>query len=130
MHSKVQKWGNSLALRIPKAFALEVGLREDADVEVSIRQGILVVAPLKAPTYNLNDLLAKVNRRNLHGEVDLGPASGREAWSVMAYVPERGHFIWLTFTPQAGHEQAGRRPALVLSPPPTTAKSAFSLPAP
>lgn len=34
----------------------------------------------------------------------------------MAYVPERGHLIWLTFTPQAGHEQAGRRPALVLSP--------------
>ena len=80
MHSKVQKWGNSLALRIPKAFALEVGLREDADVEVSIRQGNLVVAPLKTPTYNLNDLLAKVTRRNLHGEVDLGPAAGREAW--------------------------------------------------
>ena len=80
MHSKVQKWGNSLALRIPKAFALEVGLREDAEVEVSIRQGNLVVAPLKTSTYNLNDLLAKVTRRNLHGEVDLGPAAGREAW--------------------------------------------------
>jgi mRNA interferase MazF len=34
----------------------------------------------------------------------------------MAYVPQRGEIIWLTFTPQAGHEQAGRRPALVLSP--------------
>jgi mRNA interferase MazF len=34
----------------------------------------------------------------------------------MAYIPERGEIIWLTFTPQAGHEQAGRRPALVLSP--------------
>lgn len=34
----------------------------------------------------------------------------------MGYVPDRGHLIWLTFTPQAGHEQAGRRPALVLSP--------------
>jgi mRNA interferase MazF len=34
----------------------------------------------------------------------------------MAYVPERGEIIWLTFTPQVGHEQAGRRPALVLSP--------------
>jgi mRNA interferase MazF len=32
------------------------------------------------------------------------------------YVPARGDAIWLTFTPQAGHEQAGRRPALVLSP--------------
>ena len=35
---------------------------------------------------------------------------------VTAYVPERGDLIWLSFSPQAGHEQAGRRPALVLSP--------------
>jgi mRNA interferase MazF len=34
----------------------------------------------------------------------------------MAYVPDRGEVVWLTFTPQAGHEQAGRRPAVVLSP--------------
>ncbi|KAF0107531.1 MAG: mRNA interferase [Anaerolineaceae bacterium] len=34
----------------------------------------------------------------------------------MAYVPERGDLVWLTFNPQAGHEQAGRRPAVVLSP--------------
>ncbi len=34
----------------------------------------------------------------------------------LQYVPERGDIVWLTFTPQAGHEQAGRRPALVLSP--------------
>jgi mRNA interferase MazF len=33
-----------------------------------------------------------------------------------AYVPERGHLVWISFDPQAGHEQAGRRPALVLSP--------------
>ena len=34
----------------------------------------------------------------------------------MAYVPERGEIVWLDFTPQTGHEQAGRRPALVISP--------------
>lgn len=34
----------------------------------------------------------------------------------MAYVPNQGDLIWLTFNPQAGHEQAGRRPALVMSP--------------
>jgi len=34
----------------------------------------------------------------------------------MAYVPEQGHAIWFTFDPQAGHEQAGRRPAIVLTP--------------
>ncbi|HEY3313155.1 MAG TPA: endoribonuclease MazF [Anaerolineales bacterium] len=34
----------------------------------------------------------------------------------MAFIPESGDIVWITFTPQAGHEQAGRRPALVLSP--------------
>lgn len=34
----------------------------------------------------------------------------------MAYVPGRGDVVWLTFDPQAGHEQAGRRPAVVVSP--------------
>ena len=80
MHSRVQKWGNSLALRIPRAFALEVGLHEDAEVEVSVRRGSLVVAPVKAPGYELTDLLGKVTRRNVHAEADFGPAAGREAW--------------------------------------------------
>jgi mRNA interferase MazF len=35
---------------------------------------------------------------------------------IMAYIPNRGDAVWITFNPQAGHEQAGRRPALVLSP--------------
>jgi len=43
------------------------------------------------------------------------------------YVPEPGDFIWLTFDPQAGHEQAGRRPALVLSPAIYNAKSGLAL---
>jgi mRNA interferase MazF len=34
----------------------------------------------------------------------------------MAYIPERGDAVWITLNPQAGHEQAGRRPALILSP--------------
>ncbi len=35
---------------------------------------------------------------------------------TMTYIPNRGDIIWITFNPQAGHEQSGRRPALVLSP--------------
>ena len=34
----------------------------------------------------------------------------------MAYIPDSGDIVWITFNPQAGHEQAGHRPALVLSP--------------
>ena len=35
---------------------------------------------------------------------------------MTAYIPDRGDIVWVTFNPQAGHEQAGRRPALILSP--------------
>ncbi len=44
-----------------------------------------------------------------------------------AFVPDRGDFVWLDFEPQAGHEQAGRRPALVLSPKSYNAASGFAL---
>lgn len=44
-----------------------------------------------------------------------------------AYVPDRGDLVWLDFTPQAGHEQAGRRPALVLSPTAYNKKSGWML---
>lgn len=43
------------------------------------------------------------------------------------YAPERGDIVWLTFDPQAGHEQAGRRPALVLSPRTYNAKTSLAL---
>lgn len=43
------------------------------------------------------------------------------------YAPERGDIVWLTFDPQAGHEQAGRRPALVLSPKAYNAKTSLAL---
>jgi len=46
---------------------------------------------------------------------------------VTEYIPDRGDAIWLVFDPQAGHEQAGRRPALVLSPAAYNAKSSLCL---
>lgn len=46
---------------------------------------------------------------------------------MAAFVPDAGDLIWLTFDPQAGHEQAGRRPALVLSPKPYNRKSGLAL---
>ncbi len=47
-----------------------------------------------------------------------------------AYVPRRGDVVWLTFTPQAGHEQAGRRPAVVVSPLSYNAKVGLALTCP
>jgi antitoxin MazE len=80
MKTRVQKWGNSLALRIPKAFAAEAGLREGAPVELSVEDGVLVVRPLPPGPRTLDDLLRGVTDQNRHGEWDTGPAVGGEVW--------------------------------------------------
>ncbi len=80
MKTRVQKWGNSLALRIPKSFAIEVGLEKETSVEVSLADGKLIITPVTKPKLNLKQLLAKVTRKNLHREVDTGRATGNEAW--------------------------------------------------
>jgi antitoxin MazE len=80
MKTRVQKWGNSLALRIPKSFATEVGLQTDSSVEVSLVKGKLVIAPIVKRKLTLRALLAQVTDNNLHREVDTGSAVGSEAW--------------------------------------------------
>jgi antitoxin MazE len=80
MKTRVQKWGNSLALRIPKSFAAEVGIREDASVELSLVEGALVVRPVLPQALTLAELLRGVTDENLHDEWDTGPAVGKETW--------------------------------------------------
>jgi len=58
MRVRVQKWGNSLAIRIPKPFAAEAGVSQGGEVELAVSRGRLVVAPLVAPRYRLRELLA------------------------------------------------------------------------
>ena len=57
MKTRIQKWGNSLALRIPKSFAEEAGLRPDAAVELSLVEGRLVVQPIAPQPLTLDQLL-------------------------------------------------------------------------
>ncbi len=80
MQTKVQMWGNSLALRIPKSFAIEIGLENDLAVDLSLIEGTLVISPLVAAPYTLDGLLAGVTPENMHGEIDSGPAIGKEVW--------------------------------------------------
>ena len=80
MRVRVQKWGNSLALRIPKSFAAETALDPGSEVDLSLEGGRLVVTPVVAPGYELSDLLAQVTPENLHSEVDFGPSVGGEVW--------------------------------------------------
>jgi antitoxin MazE len=80
MKVQIQKWGNSLALRIPKSFAIESKIEQGSTVEVSLESGKIIVFPVVEPEISLDDLLAKVTPENLHGEIDTGTSVGREAW--------------------------------------------------
>lgn len=80
MQTKVQKWGNSLGLRIPRSFAAEAQVEEGATVDLSVENGNLLVRRLRPRKYALSGLLKKVTPRNLHGEVPTGKRVGREAW--------------------------------------------------
>lgn len=80
MRIRIQKWGNSLALRIPKVFAAEARLEQDKFVEVSLVEGKLIIAPAVEPAVTLDQLLAGVTEQNLHREIDFGPAIGNEVW--------------------------------------------------
>ena len=80
MNSHVQRWGNSLAIRIPKVFADETGLSLNDEVEITVQDGRIVLTPLKAKMYLLDELLAGITPENHHDEWDMGPAVGNEAW--------------------------------------------------
>jgi antitoxin MazE len=80
MRSQIRKWGNSLAVRIPRSVAADLGVVQDSSVELSVEDGCLLVRPSTASPYALETLLAAVTAENLHAEVDLGTAIGKEAW--------------------------------------------------
>jgi antitoxin MazE len=80
MKVQVQKWGNSLALRIPKSCAVESSIEQGTLVDVSVVEGKLVVAPSTDKKYTLEELLDGVTKRNIHSEIDTGPSVGKESW--------------------------------------------------
>jgi len=80
METRVQRWGNSLALRIPKLLADEAGLKDNSSVQIILRDKQLVIVPVVTAAYSLDALLAQVTDQNLHREVETGPAVGGEAW--------------------------------------------------
>ena len=80
MLAKVQKWGHSLALRIPKAFALDAHLENDSVVEVALVGGQIVIKLNAVPAWTLEPLLSGVNNDNLQHETDTGNAVGNEVW--------------------------------------------------
>jgi antitoxin MazE len=80
MLTRIQKWGNSLGLRIPKSFAADLEVEAGSTVDIRVENGELVIRPVRRRQYDLRELLSGVNARNLHGEIGTGDAVGREAW--------------------------------------------------
>ena len=80
MTTKIQRWGNSLALRIPKLLAQDAHLKKGAPVNLSVIHGQLVIEPSPTPKYSLFDLLRSVTKKNCHTEIKTGKAVGNEIW--------------------------------------------------
>lgn len=79
MIAAVAKWGNSLALRIPNAFAREISVREGVSVDISVSNGTLLVRPVDdSQIYDLDALLCQITEENRHGEIETGRSVGNE----------------------------------------------------
>jgi len=75
----VQKWGNSLAIRIPKAFAAQARLEENTNVQISLEGDRIVVTHARRE-WTLEELVTKISRSNKHSEVNWGHPAGKEHW--------------------------------------------------
>lgn len=80
MKVQVQKWGNSLALRIPKSFAQETKLDQGSIVDLTLKEGEIIVRPVAEEEYSLEELLSRVTKENLHPEISTGEPRGKEVW--------------------------------------------------
>jgi antitoxin MazE len=81
MNAKIQKWGNSLALRIPKSYAKEIQLKEGATVDLNLEENKIIISPKKKKRrskYTLEELVSKISPENRYEEIDFGPPVGKE----------------------------------------------------
>ena len=78
MQTQVQKWGNSLGLRILRSLAEQIGLGAGTAVSLSAKDGELLVKPARPTRLSLDELLAEVSDSNLHSSVETGSAVGAE----------------------------------------------------
>jgi len=78
MQTTIQKWGNSLAIRIPKSFASETKINNGTEVDLLIKNNQLIIAPIIKEEYTLDAFLSEINDSNIHNEIDFGEPLGKE----------------------------------------------------
>ncbi len=80
MTTAVTKWGNSLAIRIPRALAEQIQIQEGTEVNFSISGDSIVITPKRRKKYTLDELLEDMTPEKFHSEIDTGVAMGNEIW--------------------------------------------------
>jgi len=76
---QLAKWGNSLAVRIPAAYAKEIGAKDNSQAELTIENGRLILTPIHdVPHYELDSLIEQITDENRHREIETGAAVGEE----------------------------------------------------
>ena len=80
MITKIQKWGHSFALRIPKSMVVELNLKVNSPLEIKLEDNRLVISPITQPEYQLDELLKQITPENLHAETGISLPVGNEAW--------------------------------------------------
>jgi antitoxin MazE len=78
MQTTIQQWGNSLALRIPKAFAQQTKVKKGSRVNLTLENGRVIMKPIRRRSYTLEELVSKITPQNRHPETDWGPPQGKE----------------------------------------------------
>lgn len=80
MHVKAQKWGNSLAIRIPKSYTTNANIEEGTEIELLFDNGCIVMKPLQKKKKALDEFLSLVTPENIHTETQTGNIVGKEIW--------------------------------------------------
>jgi antitoxin MazE len=74
----IKKWGNSFAIRIPKAIIDDANLEINSEIEISLKDGQITLVPVKEKNFTLESLVAGITNENQHGEIDTGYSVGNE----------------------------------------------------
>jgi antitoxin MazE len=77
MQTVVQKWGNSLGIRIPSSYVKDFNLKNGSLVDIVEEEGKIVIVPKRI---SLNELLEKVTEENRHDPIETGKSVGKEEW--------------------------------------------------
>ena len=78
METIIRNWGNSLGIRIPNLIAKKLSLKDGSSVEIEDKKGQIIIRPKKEN--DLTDLLKKINKTNIHSEIEIYGPIGKEIW--------------------------------------------------